>query len=504
MSVAAYISEYNTKLDKRISDLNAKVDANDNSGALSVLKSIKESEPESAIAKAYDNNGILIESSLKNAAQIQDKNLARRLDNIHKYKARLEKANLDKSKDHNKELNDSYNRFVNEIGAEPSALGGKSQIDDVLDGDPNDFEELFDDDSLVSAATIQAAFKELRSNTSAVTDDTEESESGAINADVEIEGDEEEEELPSEESSAETGVSSEPITIPEENAEPVTSESTTPIVEPEAETSVVSETSNITNVINEAPPIEATKTSTPDDVSTTSPINTEIEKKKNGGLKGFLNKAKEKLQVLSETGDLTQIFKKSDDSTTNEGASSAINSSSKYNEWGNPIQNDAETAIDNSAINDTSSIVNKSSNETNSSDVSNESTTVNSEISSPSSTNTESTEVSKVSNISAPGVVKLGPTPEPATSDNIKNLGDTITSVNTQQAATPAVIDNTGNLTPSKTKEAPATSTTPNESAPSTGASNAGMASAISEMAKELRSIKSLLAGTLDVKIKGR
>lgn len=343
-------------------------------------------------------------------------------------------------------------------------------------------------------------------------------ESVAINPDVETETDEEETEAPTEDVPAETGVSSEPIALPEENietedvtesetpaeenAEEVKSE--TPDVESEAETSVVSDTTNITNTINDTAAAEAlSATPAPDAPVAESPINAEPKKK--GRFKDFLNKAKDKLQVLSETGDLTQLFKKSEDNSTIEGDSNAINNTGGQDTTGISTDETTDIAIDSSSINDASSAVAGNNTENVDASITNESsTTVNTDLSALSDANTESTETNKVSNFSAPNVAKLGPTAEPASNESIKNLGDTIVSNTAAPSQVPAEMTKSGGLTPGKKSAPVSTPNTPSVDTSGASQSNAGLAAAVAGMTKELKSIKSLLQGPLDVKIKNR
>ena len=223
MSVSAYISEYNEKLEKRLATTNAKIESNDNSGALEMLQGIRALLPESAIAQAFDDDGILVKQMMYIPALTQDKKLTKRLRNIHRYAARLEKINSDKSKDHNIELNETFDKFKEVTGANPVSLGSKPLADSLLEGNEDDFGEVIMefDDSPVETATIQSAFKELNAGKN-ITGEAEES--SAINtitdADIE-EGVEIGEEGEIKESSTITEeVGGEgPINLPEETVE---------------------------------------------------------------------------------------------------------------------------------------------------------------------------------------------------------------------------------------------------------------------------------------------
>lgn len=181
MSVSAYISEYDEKLEKRLANITSKIESNDNSGALEMLQGIRAELPESAIAQAFDDDGILVKSMMYIPALGQDKKLTKRLRNIHRYAARLEKINSDKSKDHNIELNEIFDRFKEVAGANPVSSGSKSLVDSLLEGNEDDFGEVIMefDDSPVETATIQSAFKELNAGKN-ITGEAEES--SAINA----------------------------------------------------------------------------------------------------------------------------------------------------------------------------------------------------------------------------------------------------------------------------------------------------------------------------------
>ena len=91
MSVYKYIEEFNTTVQKYIQKNITK--AEENPYPSEEIKQLRESKPESALAKMFDENGQLIDpignQGLRFAAIDQDKDLYNRLNKGHRAKERL-------------------------------------------------------------------------------------------------------------------------------------------------------------------------------------------------------------------------------------------------------------------------------------------------------------------------------------------------------------------------------------------------------------------------------
>lgn len=186
MSVSKYIEEFNTSVQGAIQKNIAK--AEENPYPAEEIKQIRESEPESALAKMFGENGQLIDplgnQGLRFAAIDQDKDLYNRLYKGNRYKERLK--NNERLENLNAEdyLNSIYSKFRQE-SAKASSLGSKIDIEQLLDpANIDDFEEVselgFDiDTSYVDIETIQSAFNEMVSSNKSENQETQES--SAIN-----------------------------------------------------------------------------------------------------------------------------------------------------------------------------------------------------------------------------------------------------------------------------------------------------------------------------------
>ena len=234
MSVSKYIEEFNVSVQESIQKNITR--AEENPYPSEEIKQIRESEPDSALAKMFDENGQLINplgnQGLLFAAIDQDKDLYNRLNKGHKAKERLK--NNERLENLNAEdyLNSIYSKFRQE-SAKASSLGSKIDVGQLLDPDNiDDFEEVatysFDvDTSYVDIETIQSAFSEMSSSNEIENQETQES--SAINPVSEEEQETEQDfnelaiAIPLEEEPASAEVESTgSLNIPEE-VEPITS-----------------------------------------------------------------------------------------------------------------------------------------------------------------------------------------------------------------------------------------------------------------------------------------
>ncbi len=499
MSVKSYIAEFNKAIQNRIQENKEKLDSNPY--PLDELNALKANEPDSAIALLYDENGESGNAALREPAAAQNPDLYKRLQRGARYMDRLKKSEELVNLDPRSVLNRSYNAFVSGL-SNAGALGSDLSIEQVLKSNPGEFSEIYDefsDDVIhISPSILQSAFNEIKSSGSPVN----EAESAAINNTEEGSaaiGEIEEEQAaePTEEIPADIGVASEPVTIPEENAVEIPATGVPVNEEPTVEsTEVVSDVTPVTNIVtNEETNVTNATENT--NQSITSPINQENETKKKGkGLKDILNKVKEKTDELtnvSNVNDIVNVFKKGN--INEESSSTAINTFNESN-TSSPVESGI-TNIDktsifgapnlNENVDDSDAVLVESNNVT--------------------STSKESSSLQKVSELSAPNITKLGPEAEPITNETIQNLGNTITSV-VQAPAQDEVrsIEKGGELSAPKKKSLSGGKKREDEKGgdPIIMQSNADMIAAINGLKKEMSSIKSLLQGPLDVKIKNR
>jgi len=188
VSVSKYIEEFNTSVQESIQKNIAR--AEENPYPSEEIKQIRESEPESALAKMFDENGQLINplgnQALLFAAVDQDKELYDRLRKGHRAKERLKNNETLEGLDAEAYLNNIYFKFKQE-SSKASSLGLEIDVEELLNPENIDnFEEIseigFDiDTSYVNIETIQSAFSEMLSSSESENENEEVQESSAIN-----------------------------------------------------------------------------------------------------------------------------------------------------------------------------------------------------------------------------------------------------------------------------------------------------------------------------------
>ena len=167
MSVSAYISEFKERVDKLIQK-NIQ-NATDYPYPIDELNGIRSSDPDSAIAKMFDESGELSNGlnnpTLAGAAAEQNKDLYNRLRKGSRYMKRLANNERLAKLDPEVELNQLYTRFISELNR-AKALGGDINIDEILGSSKDDFEDIANsigtDSEFSSIAALQAAFNEMR------------------------------------------------------------------------------------------------------------------------------------------------------------------------------------------------------------------------------------------------------------------------------------------------------------------------------------------------------
>lgn len=190
MSVSLYISEFKESVDAQIQKNIER--AKENPYPLDELNEIKASDPESAIAKMFDENGQtvnpLIASQLAGDASSQNKDLYERLRKGSKAMQRL-KTNDELAKlDPQEELRKEYLTFKNAINRSAS-LGSDINVKKVIELDEDGFEDiafsLTDGGSgRVNVNVLQSAFRELYETEIESISDENTTESSPLNDDA--------------------------------------------------------------------------------------------------------------------------------------------------------------------------------------------------------------------------------------------------------------------------------------------------------------------------------
>ena len=166
MSISKYIEEFNASIEKTIQKRVKK--AEENPYPTEEITQLREQDPESAIAKMFDENGEVLAPLFNNelmlAAIEEDKDLYRRLRRGHNAKKGLKNNEYLESLDAEEYLNNNYFKLVSKV-SEINSLGGKLDIEEILTSSEDDFLDaaysgLDLDMSYVSDATIQAALLE--------------------------------------------------------------------------------------------------------------------------------------------------------------------------------------------------------------------------------------------------------------------------------------------------------------------------------------------------------
>lgn len=323
MSVSKYIEEFNTSVQQSIQKNIANTE--ENPYPTEEIKQIRESDPESALAKMFDENGQLINplgnDGLRFAAIDQDKDLYNRLRKGHKAKERLKNNERLEKLNAEDYLNSIYSKFKQEL-AKASSLGSKIDIAELLNPEKSDdFEEvtagLGIDTGYVDIKTIQSAFLEKNPSQTEETGGEENQESSAINPvseeEQEIEQDINELAIaspPDEEPAVAEVESTGPLNIPEE-VEPVASSPiNTEIAEPIAEEPSIEEPQENTTILEQASP-EITAVSEnlsipqPEEPVVSSPVNQgEI---KTPDLSDILGNVENTISNISNVTNLSEI-----------------------------------------------------------------------------------------------------------------------------------------------------------------------------------------------------
>jgi len=166
VSISKYIEEFNASIEKTIQKRVKK--AEENPYPTEEITQLREQDPESAIAKMFDENGEVLAPLFNNelmlAAVEEDKDLYRRLRRGHNAKKGLKNNEYLESLDAEEYLNNNYFKLVSKV-SEINSLGGKLDIEEILTSSEDDFLDaaysgLDLDMSYVSDATIQAALLE--------------------------------------------------------------------------------------------------------------------------------------------------------------------------------------------------------------------------------------------------------------------------------------------------------------------------------------------------------
>lgn len=181
MSISKYIEEFNANIEKTIQKRIKK--AEENPYPTEEIIQLREQDPDSAIAKMFDENGEvlapLFNTELMAAAIEEDRDLYRRLRRGDRAKKGLKNNEYLESLDAEEHLNNNYSKLVSKV-SEVNSLGGKLDIEEILTSSEDDFLDaayagLDLDMSYVSDATIQAALLEkYQSNPSPEPEETEE------------------------------------------------------------------------------------------------------------------------------------------------------------------------------------------------------------------------------------------------------------------------------------------------------------------------------------------
>ena len=232
MSISKYIEEFNASIEKTIQKRVKK--AEENPYPTEEITQLREQDPESAIAKMFDENGEVLAPLFNNelmlAAVEEDKDLYRRLRRGHNAKKGLKNNEYLESLDAEEYLNNNYFKLVSKV-SEINSLGGKLDIEEILTSSEDDFLDaaysgLDLDMSYVSDATIQAALLEKYNAPAEEETVEDQEETSPINAEDEVVEEEESFELaePNQVDSEIVDIDVEPsdgLAIPEETPTPL-------------------------------------------------------------------------------------------------------------------------------------------------------------------------------------------------------------------------------------------------------------------------------------------